>query len=76
MTTVNSADKMQGLVLVRTASVWTYIKGAYSLALKFGVYYFKFHCKVLIFGGGGGGLGRGLSVEFYGYVTKHNYSFQ
>ena len=32
MTTVNSADKMQGLVLVRTASVWTYIKGAYSLA--------------------------------------------
>ena len=32
MTTANSADKMQGLVLVRTAFVWIYMKGAYSLA--------------------------------------------
>ena len=33
MTTVNSADKTQGLVLVRTAFVWTYMKGgAYFLA--------------------------------------------
>ena len=41
--------------------------------LKFVVYYIDNH-----FGGDGGGGGRGgqLSVEFYGYVTKHNYSFQ
>ena len=30
MTTVDSADKMEGLVLARTAFVWTYMKGAYS----------------------------------------------
>ena len=81
MTTVNSGDKMQGLVLVRTDFVWTYMKGGFFFGLNFGVYYFKYHYKdVLIFGGVlfvFGGRGRlGLSVEFYGYVTKHSYSFQ
>ena len=38
--------------------------------LKFVVYYIDNHF------GGGGGSGGQLSVEFYGYVTKHNYSFQ
>ena len=81
MTTVNSGDKMQGLVLVRTDFVWTYMKGGLFFGLNFGVYYFKYHYKdVLIFGGvlfviGGGGR-LGLSVEFYGYVTKHSYSSQ
>ena len=37
--------------------------------LKFVVYYIDNHF-------GGGGAGGQLSVEFYGYVTKHNYSFQ
>ena len=61
MTTVNSGDKMQGLVLVRTDFVWTYMKGGLFFGLNFGVYYFKYHYKdVLIFGGvlfviGGGG---------------------
>ena len=32
MTTVNSADKVQGLILVRSAFVWAYMKGAYPLA--------------------------------------------
>ena len=84
MTTVNSADKMQRLVSLKTTFVWTCMKGDLFFGLKFGVYYFSFHCKgvlisggVLLFSGWGGGGGGGrLSVEFYGYVTKHNYSFQ
>ena len=45
MATATSADKMQGLVLVRTAFVWTYMKGSLFFGLKFGMYYFKFYCK-------------------------------
>ena len=51
MTTVNSADQVQGLVLVRTAFVWTYMKGGLSIGLKFGEYYFKFHCKIVLISG-------------------------
>ena len=51
MTTVNSADKMQGLVLVRTTFVWTYMKGGLFFSLKFGIYYFKFHCKSVFISG-------------------------
>ena len=48
------------------------------------MYYFKFYCKgVLIPGGllfvlgvgGGGGMGRGLSVDFSGYVTNATTDF-
>ena len=71
MTTVNSGDKMQGLVLVRTDFVWTYMKGGLFFGLNFGVYYFKYHYKdVLIFGGVlfviGGGGGWGYRLNFMG----------
>ena len=33
MTTVNSADEMQGLVLLRAAFMWTYLKGGLFLGL-------------------------------------------
>ena len=62
MTTVNSADKMQRLVSLKTTFVWTCMKGDLFFGLKFGVYYFGFHCKgvlisggVLFFSGWGGG---------------------
>ena len=77
MATVNSADKILGLVLVRTGFVWTYMKGGLLFGLKFGAYSSKFHCKVVLISGGlffvfGVGMVArwGLSVEFYGYVTK------
>ena len=69
MTTVNSAVQVQCLVLVRTAFVWAYMKGGLSIGLKFGGYYFKFHCKivhisggVLFFFGGKGGINGSLSI--------------
>ena len=70
MATVNSANKMQGL-----------LKGDLFFGLKFGVCYFKFQCKDALISGKElfvfrVGEMRGILVEFYGYVTKHNYSFQ
>ena len=59
MTTVNSADKVQGLVLVRTASLWAYVKGSLSIGLKFGGYYFKFPCKRCAYHWRGASLFRG-----------------
>ena len=55
------------------------MKGGLFFGLKFVECYVKFHCKGVLISGGvlffSGRMG-GLSVEFYGYVTKHNYSFQ
>ena len=48
MTTANSADKMQGPVLVRTAFAWIYMKVGLFFGQKLGIYYFKFDCKGVI----------------------------
>ena len=76
---------MQGLVLVRTTFVWVYMKGDYPLARNLVYITLIFIANVCLSlagcfsfprKGGGGGWGAALSVEFSGYVTKHNYSFQ